>query len=91
MWATEMLFGPVPELIVDRCSNTPEPLFLEALHGRVVLIEAFQMLYPSRVSHGLPQAKRGFETFSREDVVLGLHSAFEYHEAQGRPPQSSAI
>lgn len=41
-------------------------------------------LCPGCVSHGLPQATRIHETFSREDVVvLGLHSVFEHHDAQG--------
>src|SRR3546814_2662025 len=41
------------------------------------------MLCPGSVSHGLPQASRIHETFSRDDVVvLGLHSVFEHHEAQ---------
>lgn len=41
------------------------------------------MLCPGCVSHGLPQATRIHETFSRDDViVLGMHSVFEHHEAQ---------
>jgi hypothetical protein len=63
--------------------NATAPLTLEALRGRVVVIEAFQMLCPGCVAHGLPQATRVFETFNHDDVaVLGLHSVFEHHEAQ---------
>ncbi|MFT3811164.1 MAG: redoxin domain-containing protein [Micropepsaceae bacterium] len=63
--------------------NTPAPLSLEALRGRVVVIESFQMLCPGCVSNGLPQATRIFETFRREDVaVIGLHTVFEHHAAQ---------
>ncbi len=63
--------------------NTPTPLTLEALRGRVVVMEAFQMLCPGCVAHGLPQAMRVFETFSADDVaVIGLHSVFEHHQAQ---------
>lgn len=62
--------------------NTGEPPTLEALKGRVVVVEAFQMLCPGCVSHGLPQALRIHQTFRPEDVtVLGLHSVFEHHEA----------
>lgn len=56
---------------------------LADLRGRVVVIEAFQMLCPGCVSHGLPQASRIHDTFSRDDVVvLGVHSVFEHHAAQ---------
>jgi len=62
--------------------NTDDPPVLEALKGRVVVVEAFQMLCPGCVSHGLPQALRIRQTFRPEDVVvLGLHSVFEHHEA----------
>lgn len=75
---------PAPPLSVSRWFNTDEPVTLDALRGRVVVIEAFQMLCPGCVSHGLPQARRVFDTFSQDDVaVLGLHCVFEHHEAQG--------
>ena len=64
--------------------NVDEPLSLEALRGRVVMIEAFQMLCPGCVSHGLPLAERVHNTFSNKDVtVVGLHSVFEHHAVQG--------
>ena len=49
---------------------------------RVVVVEAFQMLCPGCVQHGLPQVQRIHDAFSREDVmVLGLHTVFEHHAA----------
>lgn len=73
-----------PELQTTDWFNTDRPLTLESLRGRVVLIEAFQMLCPGCVSHGLPQAQRVVNTFRRDDVVVvGLHTVFEHHAAQG--------
>lgn len=79
-----MISKHAPELQVSHWLNTDAPLMLEKLKGRVVLIEAFQMLCPGCVSHGLPQAQRVANTFSQDDVVvIGLHTVFEHHEAQG--------
>lgn len=62
--------------------NAQEPLTLDALRGRVVMICAFQMLCPGCVSHGIPQAQRVAELFRPDDVqVIGLHTVFEHHEA----------
>ena len=75
-------FNPAPELLADLWFNSAEPVTLRSLRGKVVAIEAFQMLCPGCVSHGIPQAQRIQETFSREDVVvLGLHTVFEHHQA----------
>ena len=64
--------------------NSPSPISLQNLRGSVVLIEAFQMLCPGCVSHALPQAMRVLQLFSEEDVaVIGLHTVFEHHTAQG--------
>lgn len=64
--------------------NTPTPLSLAALRGRAVLAVAFQMLCPGCVSQGLPQAQRARATFAESDLtVVGLHTVFEHHEAQG--------
>ncbi len=46
-----------------------------------MVIEAFQMLCPGCVSHGLPQAQRIHQTFGDDITVLGLHCVFEHHEA----------
>ena len=80
----QMSFVAAPELHTTDWLNSDEPVSLEALRGRVVLIEAFQMLCPGCVSHGLPQAMRVHRTFNRDDVaVIGLHTVFEHHDAQG--------
>lgn len=64
--------------------NSPAAVSLEDLRGKVVLMEAFQMLCPGCVSHSLPQAMRARELFSEDDVaVIGLHTVFEHHRAQG--------
>lgn len=71
-----------PELQTQQWFNTREPVSLGALRGKVVVIEAFQMLCPGCVSHGLPQATRIHDTFDGAEVaVLGLHTVFEHHEA----------
>lgn len=55
---------------------------LVAVRGKVVVIEAFQMLCPGCVAHGLPQARKVRHVFPEEHVaVLGLHTVFEHHAA----------
>ena len=74
-----------PALQVAQCFNTPGPLTLEALRGRVVVLHAFQMLCPACVSHGLPQAQRLHELFPPEQLaVVGLHTVFEHHAVMGQ-------
>jgi hypothetical protein len=71
-----------PEWQTSEWLNTPEPLSLEGLRGRVVLLHAFQMLCPGCVSRGIPQAQRVAELFRDAPlVVVGLHTVFEHHEA----------
>lgn len=70
-----------PELETSRWFNTRSPLTLAGLRGKVVAIEAFQMLCPGCVSHGLPQAQRIAATFGEDVTVLGLHTVFEHHDA----------
>ena len=71
-----------PELQVTQWFNTPHPLTLAELRGRVVVIHAFQMLCPGCVSHGLPQATAIHDIFPEEDVaVIGIHTVFEHHNA----------
>ena len=71
-----------PPILASEWLNTPEPLTLEVLRGRVVAIECFQMPCPGCVSHGLPQAGRIAQTFHPQDVaVIGLHTVFEHHAA----------
>lgn len=74
--------APLAELQAAEWLNTPHPLRLADLRGRVVAIHAFQMLCPGCVSHGLPQMQRLQRCFAPEDVALiGLHSVFEHHDA----------
>jgi hypothetical protein len=49
---------PAPELQVSHWLNADSPITLARLRGRVVVVHAFQMLCPSCVSHGLPQATK---------------------------------
>jgi AhpC/TSA family len=58
-----------------------DALDLADLHGRVVVLETFQMLCPGCVSHALPQATRLARTFGDDLAVIGLHSVFEHHAA----------
>lgn len=50
------------------------------LRGRVVAIEAFQMLCPGCVAHGLPQTTRVYQAFGDEMVMFGLHTVFEHYD-----------
>lgn len=71
-----------PALQVERWFNTPAPITLDALRGKVVVLEAFQMLCPGCVSHGTPQTQRAHAMFRNTDLqVIGLHTVFEHHAA----------
>ncbi|KAI3591208.1 hypothetical protein D9X30_3889 [Cupriavidus sp. U2] len=73
---------PAPAWAVQQWFNTDRPLSIEALRGKVIVLEAFQMLCPGCVSHGLPQALRIHQTFQSSEVaVVGLHTVFEHHDA----------
>ena len=75
---------PAPPWQTTAWLNTDQPLELEHLRGRVVVVHAFQMLCPGCVSHGIPQAQRIAELFARATLtVVGLHTVFEHHEAMG--------
>jgi len=81
--ATDPLL-PAPEWQTSVWLNTPQPLSLAALRGRVVLLHAFQMLCPGCVSHALPQAQRVAASFADAPlVVIGLHTVFEHHAVMG--------
>lgn len=74
--------APAPEWRISQWLNTPAPLSLAALRGRVIVAVAFQMLCPGCVAQGLPQAQRVREAFDEKDVsVIGLHTVFEHHDA----------
>jgi len=71
-----------PELMISQWFNTQTPISLSNLLGKVVVIEAFQMLCPGCVSHGLPQVQQIAAIFPADKVkVLGLHCVFEHHAA----------
>ncbi|HVH33819.1 MAG TPA: redoxin domain-containing protein [Tahibacter sp.] len=72
----------LPEWQVSTWFNTPTPLRVADLRGRVVLLHAFQMLCPGCVMQALPQAARVHETLAKAGVaVIGLHTVFEHHDA----------
>ena len=69
-----------PELQITEWINNEGSITLQGLRGKVVVLEAFQMLCLGCVEHGLPRAQSIYETFSSDDVaVLGLHTVFEHH------------
>lgn len=73
-----------PALQVSLWLNAAQPITLDSLRGRVVLLHAFQMLCPACVAHGVPQASRVHELFAASDVaVVGLHTVFEHHAVMG--------
>jgi len=75
---------PAPPWRTTSWLNTPEPLGLEQLRGRVVMLHAFQMLCPACVAHALPQAQRVAELFAGAPLaVIGLHTVFEHHLGMG--------
>jgi hypothetical protein len=70
----------LPDWQVSTWLNTPAPLTLQSLRGKVVLLHTFQMLCPGCVAYGLPQAERVRQTFpATELAVVGLHTVFEHH------------
>ena len=74
-------FPTAPPISASQWLNTPMPLALDQLRGRVVVLHAFQMLCPGCVSHGLPQAIEIQRTFDPQTItVIGLHSVFEHHD-----------
>jgi hypothetical protein len=73
-----------PPLLTSDWLNTTRPLDIPDFRGKLLVIEAFQMLCPGCVTHGLPQAQRIAKAFPPQQVaVIGLHTVFEHHEAQG--------
>lgn len=75
---------PAPELDCSAWLNAETPVTLAGLRGRTVAVLAFQMLCPGCVGHAIPQLRRLRETFDPAALaVIGLHTVFEHHEAQG--------
>jgi len=79
---THSQYKEAPPWQVESWLNTDQPLSLDKLKGKVIVLHAFQMLCPGCVAHGLPQAQRIHETFDQNKVaVVGLHTVFEHHDA----------
>ena len=80
---TESARPIAPPLVVERWFNTDQPITLQGLRGRIVVLHAFQMLCPGCVSTAIPQARRLNEIARSIDglVVLGIHTVFEHHAA----------
>lgn len=74
----------MPPLHVSRWFNTPQPIALDQLRGRVVAIHAFQMLCPACVTQSLPQLTKLRLAFAEDQLaVIGLHTVFEHHAVMG--------
>jgi hypothetical protein len=83
---------PAPDWRIAHWLNASAPLSVEALRGKAILAVAFQMLCPGCVSLSLPQAQRARATFDPRDLaVVGVHTVFEHHEAQGSPQALAAF
>ena len=81
-----------PEWHVAEWLNSDRPLALADFRGRTLVALAFQLLCPGCVQHAIPQLQRLRAAFAEEDVaIVGLHSVFEHHEAQGRADVLSAF
>jgi hypothetical protein len=87
-----------PELEVTHWFNTEQEITLVKLHGKVVVVHAFQMLCMGCVMNATPQAVRVFQhyqqhyrqsAFTNEVVVLGLHTVFEHHHVM--TPEALAV
>lgn len=79
-----MMPPPAPAWSTARWFNAPQPLTLEALRGRVVMLHSFQILCPGCVSHGILQAQRVARLLADAPVtVVGLHTVFEHHDVMG--------
>lgn len=79
---SQSISTPAPDLAVSEWFNTPVPLRLQDLRGRVVLLHAFQVLCPGCVAEAIPQIRRIERVFRDTDLqVIGLHTVFEHHAA----------
>lgn len=79
-----------PPLQASQWFNSPKPVTLEGLRGKVVVLHTFQMMCPGCVSHSLPQAQRIHHLFPQDRTsVIGLHTVFEHHDVMG--PQALRV
>jgi peroxiredoxin len=73
-----------PELQTSGWFNTPQPITLASLRGKVVVLHTFQIFCPGCVQVGIPQAQRIYQEFDPDRVaVIGLHTVFEHHTVMG--------
>jgi hypothetical protein len=73
-----------PPFLTSGWLNSATSLDIADFRGKLLVIEAFQMLCPGCVLHGLPQLQRIAQAFPSDQVaVIGLHTVFEHHEVQG--------
>jgi thiol-disulfide isomerase/thioredoxin len=73
-----------PELQTSGWLNTPQPLTLAVLRGKVVVLHTFQIFCPGCVQMGIPQAQKIYQEFDPSRVaVIGLHTVFEHHPVMG--------
>jgi thiol-disulfide isomerase/thioredoxin len=73
-----------PELQTSGWLNTPQPLTLSSLRGKVVVLHTFQIFCPGCVQMGIPQAQKIHQEFDPDRVaVIGLHTVFEHHSVMG--------
>ncbi len=73
-------FELAPPLQISTWLNTPAPISLQDLRGRVVLLHAFQMLCPGCVMYSVPQISQVRRLFPDEALtVIGIHTVFEHH------------
>ncbi len=80
-----MPLQPAPAWHTSHWFNSPEPLDLGRLRGKIIVLHAFQMLCPGCVANAIPQAKRLAQIFAGTPLaVIGLHTVFEHHAAMGR-------
>jgi hypothetical protein len=80
-----MINNIAPELITSDWLNTDTAISLQSLRGKVVFLHSFQMLCPSCVTHGLPQASAVRNAFSQQELaVIGLHTVFEHHQVMAK-------
>lgn len=87
-----MTLREAPDWQIAEWLNSERPLALADLSGRVVVALAFQMLCAGCVAQALPQMQRVRDAFQESEVaVIGLHTVFEHHEAQGRRDVLSAF
>jgi len=71
-----------PEFITTEWFNADDTTKLADYRGKVIVVEAFQMLCPGCIQHGIPLAQKIQRMFPADQVaVLGLHCVFEHHAA----------